>query len=290
MSTRVDEYPTKFEAQEQNLPAHQSKMTPDPFYDNPHYKGSDKLKNKVALITGGDSGIGRSVAVFFAREGADVAIVYLPVEENDAAETKKSVEKEGKKCLLLKGDLREKKFCEEVVAKTVEEYGKLDILVNHAGKQYFEKEFEKISEEHLIDTFRTNVYPYFWVTQAALKHLKKGSCIIFTNSVNSYKGNQGLIDYSASKGAGTVLAMSLAQNLAERGIRVNAVAPGPIWTPLIPGSIPAEQLKEFGQSTMMKRAGQPEECAPAYVFLASEQCSSYLTGQTIHPNGGMWLQ
>jgi len=290
MSSRIEQYPTEFPPQEQKLPGLHAKMTPEPFYDNPEYKGSEKLKNKVALITGGDSGIGRSVAVFFAREGADVSIVYLPEEEVDAQVTKKAVEKEGKKCLLLSGDLRTKKFCEEVVEKTVQEYGKLDVLVNHAGKQYYQDEFVNVTEEHLLDTFQTNVYPYFWVSQAAVKHLKKGSCIIFTNSINSYKGNDRLIDYSASKGAGTVLTMSLAQNLAEKGIRVNAVAPGPIWTPLIPGSFPADEVKEFGQNSLMKRAGQPEECAPAYVFLASEICSSYLTGQTIHPNGGKWFQ
>jgi len=290
MASRSDEYPKKFPKQEQKeMPGAETKMNPEPFYDNPHYKGSDKLKDKVAIITGGDSGIGRSVAVFFAREGADVTIVYH-THDKDAEETKKSVEKEGRKCLAIKGDLKQKSFCESVVQKTIDQYGKLDILVNHAGTQYYAEDVRDISEEQLEKTFKTNVYSYFFMTQAALNHLKQGSCIINTNSINSYRGNDCLIDYTASKGAGTAFTYSMARNLASRGIRVNAVAPGPIWTPFIPGSFPADKVAEFGSNSLLGRAGQPEECAPAYVFLASEQCSSYLTGQTIHPNGGEWFQ
>eukprot|EP01119_Soliformovum_irregulare_P001450 TRINITY_DN11149_c0_g1_i1.p1 TRINITY_DN11149_c0_g1~~TRINITY_DN11149_c0_g1_i1.p1 ORF type:complete len:312 (-),score=75.83 TRINITY_DN11149_c0_g1_i1:167-1045(-) len=289
-AARVESYPKEFPKQEQDvMPGKESAMKPAPFFDNPAYKGSEKLKNKVAIITGGDSGIGKSVAVFFAREGADVAIVYLKNHE-DAEETKAAVEKEGRRCLTIAGDLTSKSFCEEVVETTVKTYGKLDILVNHAGTQFYQEDIQDISEEQLDKTFKTNVYTYFFMTQAALKHLKQGSCIINTNSVNSFKGNDCLIDYSATKGAGTAFTYSMAQNLAEKGIRVNAVAPGPIWTPFIPGSFPAEKVAEFGKNSLMKRAGQPEECAPAYVFLASDVCSSFLTGQTIHPNGGRWFQ
>jgi len=260
------------------------KMDPPPKYDAPWYKGSDKLKDKVAIITGGDSGIGRSVAILYAREGADVSIIYHR-NDKDAEETKQLVEKEGGKCLLLKGDVSKKKDCDEFVKKTVDKFGKLDILVNHAGIQYAHDDFMEITEEQLVHTFEVNVYSQFFMAQAALPHLKKGACIINTSSVNSYKGNASLIDYSATKGANTAFTYSLAQSLAEKGIRVNSVAPGPIWTPLIPSTFDEKHCKEFGKNTPLGRPGQPEECAPAYVFLASQD-SSYITGQTIHPNGG----
>jgi NAD(P)-dependent dehydrogenase (short-subunit alcohol dehydrogenase family) len=260
------------------------KMDPPPEYSAPWYKGSNKLKDKVAIITGGDSGIGRSVAILYAREGASVAIIYLQ-NDKDAKETKQLVEKEGRKCLLLKGDVSKKKSCEEFVKSTVEEFGQLDILVNHAGIQYVHDDFSKITEEQLRHTFEVNVFSQFFMAQAALPHLKKGSSIINTSSVNSYKGNEKLMDYSSTKGANTAFTYSLAQNLASEGIRVNSVAPGPIWTPLIPSTFDGQHLKDFGKNTPLGRPGQPEECAPAYVFLASHD-SSYITGQTIHPNGG----
>jgi NAD(P)-dependent dehydrogenase (short-subunit alcohol dehydrogenase family) len=261
-------------------------MEPEPKYSAPLYKGSGKLKGKVAIITGGDSGIGRSVSVLYGREGANVAIIYHKNHE-DAEKTKKEVEKEGAKCILIPGDVTSKKFCEEAVKKCVDTFGKLDILVNHAGVQWSTDNFLDITEEQLDKTMKTNVYSYFFMAQAALPHLKEGSCIINTSSVNAYKGNEHLMDYSTTKGANRVFTYSLASNLVSKGIRVNAVAPGPIWTPFIPGSFPAEKVKDFGKSAPMGRAGQPEEVAPAYVFLASPADSSYITGQTIHVNGGM---
>jgi len=263
------------------------KLDPPPEYSAPWYKGSGKLKDKVAIVTGGDSGIGRSVSILYAREGADVAIVYHQ-NNKDAEDTKELVEKEGGKCIILKGDVSKKKDCEEFVRKTVEKLGRLDILVNHAGIQYVHSDFSEITEEQLIHTFEVNVYSQFWMAQAALPHLKKGASIINTSSVNSYQGNTKLIDYSATKGANTAFTYSLAQNLASQGIRVNSVAPGPIWTPLIPSTFDKAAVDKFGKNTPLGRPGQPEECAPAYVFLASRD-SSYITGQTIFACGGLTL-
>jgi len=263
----------------------ESAMEIEPQYENPNYKGSDKLKGKVALISGGDSGIGRAVAILYAREGADVAIIYHSNDE-DAQTTKKMVEKEGKKCLTLKGDVGNKNNCFDCVKRTVDTFGKLDILVNHAGVQKIRTNIEDITEEDLEWTFRTNVYSQFFLVQASLKYMKEGAAIINTTSVNSYKGNASLIDYSATKGANTTFTYSLAQSLAKKKIRVNGVAPGPIWTPLIPSTFPKDKLETFGKNTLLERAGQPEECAPSYVFLASDVDSSYITGQVLHPNGG----
>lgn len=262
----------------------QHEMLPEPEIIRKNYKGSDKLKGKVALITGGDSGIGRSVAVYFAREGANVAIVYLN-EDKDARETREMVEKEGRKCLIIAGDVGDDKFCKKAVEQTVQELGRLNILVNNAAEQHEREKVEEISKEQLERTFRTNIFAYFFMAQAAMKHLQKGDCIINTTSITSFRGHQTLIDYSSTKGAITTFTRSLSHSLAEKGIRVNAVAPGPIWTPLIPASFDEEHVQKFGQDTPMKRAGQPSEVAPAYVFLASDD-ASYITGQIIHVNGG----
>ena len=259
-------------------------MDPKPEAHAPWYKGSGKLEDKVALITGGDSGIGRSIAVLFAREGADVAIVYLD-EREDAEETRKMVENEGRRCLTIAGDVGSRKFCGEAVEETVSTLGHLDILVNNAAVQYMKQSLEEISEEQLERTFRTNIFAYFFMAQAALPHLKEGSSIINTTSITAYRGKEVLMDYASTKGAIVAFTRSLSENLVDRGIRVNGVAPGPIWTPLIPASFPEEQVKEFGASTPMGRAGQPEEVAPSYVFLAAQD-ASYITGQVIHPNGG----
>jgi len=284
MSTE-DRRPKDFPIQQQELhPGKEHKMDPEPFYDNPAYKGSDKLKGKVAIITGGDSGIGRSVALHFAREGADVVIVYLK-NHDDAETTKQAVKKEGKECLAIASDVSTRQGCDDAVKQTVAKFGKVDILVNHAGVQYHVDKFEDITEEELEKVYRTNVYSMVFMSQAVLPHMKKGSAIINTTSVVAHKGSKNLIAYSSSKGANRSLTHSMALNLAERGIRVNAVAPGPIWTPFIPSSFPVEKLKTFGQDTLLGRAGQPEEVAPAYVFLASED-SSYIIGETIHVNGG----
>lgn len=274
--------PKKFPAQSQPLPGDQHEMKPQPEVIRKNYQGSDKLLNKIALITGGDSGIGRSVAVHFAREGADVAIVYLE-EDKDAEITKNLVEKENRKCIFFKGDVSDKKFCETVVKKCVKQYGTLNILVNNAAVQFSVSKVEDISDAQLHQTFETNIYPYFYFVQAALPHLKDGDTIINTSSVTAYRGSDHLLDYSSTKGAITTFTRSLALMLAKKKIRVNGVAPGPIWTPLIPASF--DKVSDFGQDTLMKRAGQPSEVAPAYVFLASED-SSYITGQFIHINGG----
>jgi len=284
----TSERPTKFPGQTQKEhPGAEHKMDPEPQYLNPSYKGSGKLKDKVAIITGGDSGIGRSVAIHYAREGCKgISIIYLK-NDQDAKKTKELVEKEGSSCILVRGDVCSKSFCEDAVKRTLKEFDNhLDILVNHAGVQYFSESILDITEESLDKTIKTNIYSYFFMSQACIPHLKKGAAIINTTSVNAYKGNAGLMDYSATKGANRAFTYSLAKSLVEKGIRVNAVAPGPIWTPFIPSSFPEEKVKVFGQKTPMKRAGQPEECAPAYVFLAAECCSSYITGQTIHVNGG----
>ncbi|WP_205501316.1 SDR family oxidoreductase [Rufibacter psychrotolerans] len=263
-------------------PGLEHEMGPEPVVIRKNYKGSDKLKGKKALITGGDSGIGRAVAVHFAREGADVAIAYLD-EHQDAEDTKKMVEAEGQKCVLLPGDLRDEQFCKSCVEQAVKELGGLNILVNNAAEQHEKEDLREITAEQLEKTFRTNIFAYFYVAQAALNHLQKGDSIINTTSITSYRGSNHLMDYSATKGAITSFTRSLASNLAEKEIRVNAVAPGPIWTPLIPATL--EKVGEFGKSQPMGRLGQPSEVAPAYVFLASED-GSYITGQTIHVNGG----
>jgi len=269
---------------EDALPGHESKLEPKPDWE-PRYAGSDRLKGKVALITGADSGIGRAVAALYAREGADIAILYL-CEHDDAAKTKAIVEKEGRKAIVIAGDLGDKAFCERAVALTVEQLGRLDILVNNAGEQHWEKDIRDISEEQLKRTFQTNIFSMFYLTQAARPHLKKGAAIVNCTSVTMYKGSELLLDYSATKGAITAFTRSLSQALVGDGIRVNAVAPGPIWTPLNPfGGQPKEKIPEFGKDTPMGRAGQPNEVAPSFLFLACED-SSYMTGQTLHPNGG----
>jgi NAD(P)-dependent dehydrogenase (short-subunit alcohol dehydrogenase family) len=266
------------------LPGHESELQPKPDWE-PRYAGSDRLKGKVALITGADSGIGRAVAALFAREGADVAILYL-CEHDDAEKTRQIVEKEGRKAITIAGDLGDKSFCERAVAQTVEQLGRLDILVNNAGEQHWEKDIRDISEEQLKRTFQTNIFSMFYLTQAARPHLKEGSAIVNCTSVTMYKGSELLLDYSATKGAITAFTRSLSQALVGDGIRVNAVAPGPIWTPLNPfGGQPKEKIPEFGKDTPMGRAGQPNEVAPAFLFLACED-ASYMTGQTLHPNGG----
>ncbi len=265
-------------------PGLQYKMKPQPKSLAPEHIGSRKLENKTAIITGGDSGIGRAVAIAFAREGCNVGIVYYN-EHKDAKETMKLVEKEGRECLLIPGDIQDENFCKRSVERTFKQFGRLDIVVNNAAVQFPQKSIEKISHKQLLKTFSTNIFSFFYITKAAIKYLKEGSCIINTASVTAYRGSPQLLDYSSTKGAIVAFTRSLSGSLAEKGIRVNAVAPGPIWTPLIPASFPPKKVSEFGTDTPMGRAGQPEEVAPAYVFLASED-SSYITGQIIHPNGG----
>ncbi|TVP67508.1 MAG: glucose 1-dehydrogenase [Nodularia sp. (in: Bacteria)] len=270
--------------QEQKPPGKESEMQPKPKADDPQYQGSGKLRDKVALITGGDSGIGRAVAIAFAKEGADVAIVYLK-EHDDAKETKHLVEKQGRRVVAIAGDITDETFCQQAVEQTVEQFGKLDILINNAAEQHPKENIEEISQEQLERTFRTNIFSMFYLTKAAMKHLRQGSAIINSTSVTAYKGNPLLLDYSSTKGAIVAFTRSLSQNLVSKGIRVNAVAPGPIWTPLIPSTFPADQVATFGKQVPMQRAGQPEEVAPSYVFLASDD-ASYMTGQVLHPNGG----
>lgn len=268
--------------QEQKMPGVQQKMIPKPVIERP--KEENKLEGKAALITGGDSGIGSAVAVLFAQHGADIAIVYN-IEDKDANHVKELVEKYGRKCLLIKGNIRNEQFCKRAVEKTVKEFGRLDILVNNAGVQTEQKSLEDISTEQLKETFETNIYSQFWMTKYALKYLKKGSSIINTTSVTAYRGSPSLLDYSSTKGAILAFTRSLSHNLVDKGIRVNGVAPGPIWTPLIVGSFGAKKVKTFGSDTPMKRAGQPAEVATCYLFLASDD-ASYMTGQVLHPNGG----
>ncbi|WP_316571117.1 SDR family oxidoreductase [Neobacillus sp. YIM B06451] len=260
------------------------KMDPEPIHVDPNYKGSGRLSNKVALITGGDSGIGKAAAIYFAKEGADVAIVYLD-EDSDADDTRRQIEDEGRKCLLIPGDVGDEAFCQSAIEKTIEKFGKLDVLVNNAAEQHPQKSLLDISSEQLEKTFRTNIFSMFYLTKAALPHLKKGASIINTASITAYAGNETLIDYSATKGAIVSFTRSLSMSLAKDGIRVNGVAPGPIWTPLIPSTFEADKVEKFGADTPMGRAGQPFELAPAYVFLASDE-SSYVSGQMIHVNGG----
>jgi NAD(P)-dependent dehydrogenase (short-subunit alcohol dehydrogenase family) len=278
--------PTSIPPQKQDQqPGLETEMTPQPEYIRANYKGSEKLQGKVALITGGDSGIGRSVAVHFAREGADVAITYLPDEEQDAYDTRQLVEQEGRRCLTLPGDLRDIDFCEQIVERTVQELGGLNVLVNNAAEQFVSQDVTEIPDSQWLDTFQVNFFSFVRVTRAALAHMKEGDSIINTSSINAYRGNQQLVDYTSTKGAITAYTRSIAQQLAEKKIRVNSVAPGPIWTPLIPATFPAEKVASFGKDTTMKRPGQPSEVGPCYVFLASED-ASYITGQAIHPNGG----
>lgn len=272
--------------QHQEKPGLESKLTPRPRYKAPHYKGADKLAKKVALITGGDSGIGRAVAVLFAREGADIAITYLPEEESDAKETKAAIEAEGRQALLIRGDITKKGFCEKAVEAAVEEFGKLDVLVNNAAYQQGQGTLDDISEEQWDRTFKTNIYSYFRMTRAALPHLKKGGAIINTGSITGLEGSKKLLDYSATKGAIHAFTKSLAQNLVDKGIRVNCVAPGPVWTPLNPSDKPAKEVAEFGSDTPMQRPAQPEEIAPAFVYFASEIDSSYVTGEVLTLLGG----
>ncbi|MFA1818976.1 SDR family oxidoreductase [Virgibacillus oceani] len=266
-------------------PGIESKMFPEPAYLRKSYKGSGKLENKVALITGGDSGIGRAVSIHFAKEGANVAVVYLD-EHEDAEETKRLVELEGQQCLLISGDIGHQSFCEVAVTETINKFKKIDILVNNAGEQHPQGSFMDISSEQLEQTFRTNVFSMFYITKAVLPNLKEGSSIINSSSITAYQGSADLIDYSATKGAITSFTRSLSESVAAEGIRVNGVAPGPIWTPLIPASFSKEKVDDFGGNTPMKRPGQPQDLAPAYVYLASED-SSYVSGQMIHVNGGI---
>jgi NAD(P)-dependent dehydrogenase (short-subunit alcohol dehydrogenase family) len=269
---------------QRSQPGKESEMSPKPKSEDQGQRGSGKLLNKVALITGGDSGIGRAVAIAFAKEGADIAVAYLD-EHRDAEETRAQVEKHGKRCILFPGDVTGEKFCRDIVERTVGELGGLDILVNNAAVQFPQESIEKISSEQLEKTFRTNIFSMFYTTKAALKHLKEGSVIINTTSVTAYRGSAHLLDYSSTKGAIVSFTRSLSQALADKKIRVNAVAPGPIWTPLIPSTFPPEKVETFGSDVPLKRPGQPEEVAPAFVFLASDD-SSYMTGQVLHPNGG----
>lgn len=280
------QYPKGQPAQTQKRqPGREKAMRPQPVADRPEYVGSGKLQGKVALISGGDSGIGRAVAIAFAKEGADVAIIYLE-ETDDARETCEIVERHGGTCLLLKGDIGREETCREMVEETIQRLGRLDVLVNNAAEQHPQESIDAISQEQLEKTFRTNVFAMFYLTKAAMPHLGQGSAIINTASITAYRGSEQLIDYSSTKGAIVSFTRALSGSLAEKGIRVNGVAPGPIWTPLIPATFPAEKVASFGKDTPMGRAGQPEELAPAYVYLACDD-SSYVSGQFLHVNGGI---
>lgn len=277
---------TKPAQKQPGQPGEEQQMRPRP-QTQPRFAGSGKLRDKVAIITGGDSGIGRAVAVAFANEGADVCVVYL-AEDNDAQETKRMVEEKGRRCLLVKGDVGDEKFCIKAVETAAREFGRLDILVNNAAEQHERESLEDISAEQLEKTFRTNIFAHFFMARAALKHMKPGSSILGTASITAYEGNVNLIDYSSTKGAIVSFIRSLSKSLIKKGIRVNGVAPGPIWTPLIPATFTPEHVEEFGANTPMERPGEPNEVAPCFVFLASED-ASYMTGQILHPNGGRFI-
>ena len=274
----------KIPPQSQKLPGSEKKMKPQPVYDYPEVKSSGKMKGKVALITGGDSGIGKAVAILFAKEGADIAIAYLS-EHEDAKETKSIVEQYGQQCLLIPGDVSKESFCKKAVLKTIDTFSKLTTLVNNAAMQVEAETLEVLETKNLIKTFETNIFSMFWVTKYALPYLKKGSTIINTSSVTVYRGSPTLLDYSSTKGAIVAFTRSLTQNLIEKEIRVNGVAPGPIWTPLIPASYDAKKTAQHGKKSPMERSGQPVEVAPCYLFLATDD-SSYMSGQFLHPNGG----
>lgn len=269
---------------QEHQPGKESEMTPRPLAEMKNYKGSGKLKGKVALITGGDSGIGRAAAIGFAKEGANVVIVYLD-EHEDAQDTQRHIEAEGRECVLLAGDVSDSAFCNKMVETAVSSFGRLDIVVNNAAQQFPQQSIADISDEQLDKTFRTNIYAMFYTVRAALPHLKEGARIINTTSVTAYRGSAHLLDYSATKGAIVAFTRSLSQQLAEKKILVNAVAPGPVWTPLIPASFPEDKVEGFGEKVPLGRAGQPDEIAPSYIFLASDD-AAFMTGQVLHPNGG----
>jgi NAD(P)-dependent dehydrogenase (short-subunit alcohol dehydrogenase family) len=273
-------------AQHQEKPGLESKLKPRPHYDAPLYRGSGKLKDKVALITGGDSGIGRAVAVLFAREGADVAITYLPEEKSDAEETAQAIEAEGREALIVEGDVTKPEVCRKMVERAVDEFGKLDILVNNAAYQQHQEKLEDLTEEQWDRTFKTNIYGYFYMAKAALPHLREGSAIVNTGSITGLEGSKHLLDYATTKGAIHAFTKALAQNLIDRGIRVNCVAPGPVWTPLNPSDKKAKDVAKFGADTPMERPAQPEEIAPAFVYFASEADSSYVSGEVLTLLGG----
>ncbi len=281
-----DEPELPMPAQHMEKPGIEAQMQERPRFYAPDYRGSGKLEGMVALITGGDSGIGRAVAVLYAREGADVAIVYLSSHE-DAQETKRYVEKEGRKCLLIAGDVKDSKFCKKAVEQTVAQFDRLDILVNNAAFQLHADSLEDVTDERLEETMRTNIFGYVYMARAAIPHLKRGASIINTGSVTGLRGSAHLLDYSATKGAIHAFTMSLASNLIDKGVRVNAIAPGPVWTPLNPADAPADKVAVFGKDTDMKRPAQPEELSPAYVFLASPVCASYITGIVLPITGSV---
>jgi NAD(P)-dependent dehydrogenase (short-subunit alcohol dehydrogenase family) len=271
--------------QRQDKPGMEQKMKPHPVFDYPEKKGSGKLKNKIAFISGGDSGIGKAVAILFAKEGADIAISYLN-EHADAKETKDIIEKRyGRKCLLIPGDLGKEKNCSSAIKKTIRVFDRIDILVNNAATHYENKNLQELSTRVLLKTFQTNIFSFFWITRAALAYMRKGACIINTSSVTAYRGSAALMDYASTKGAIVSFTRSLSANLVKKGIRVNGVAPGPVWTPLIPSTMPPKKTAQHGSDAPMERAGEPVEIAPCYLFLACDD-SSYITGQFLHPNGG----